>query len=80
MWSYWCGFLVIDSLKLILFFILSLLPIYFYPTLIIYYFLSIPMLCLSLLMYIYFLSLFWRDEDSGAKILSTSITSDKHVL
>ena len=73
MWSYWCGFLVIDSLKLILFFILSLLPIYFYPNLLIHYFLSIPMLCLSSLVYIYFLSLFWRDEDSGTKILSTSI-------
>ena len=74
-WSYWCGFLVIDFMKLILYSALSLIPMYLIlkDNYYLYLFLSMPMLCLSSLVFMYFFSLFVRNEDSGTKILLLSI-------
>ena len=74
MWSYWVAFFIIDYAKLILFSFLILLPFYFYSPLIsLAFFACMPMMCLSSLLFIYFFSSFWRDEDSGTKILLMSI-------
>ena len=76
MWSYWCAFLIIDFFKLILFSILSMIPFFFishFSNLGFYILSCLPMMCLSSLAFIYFFSLFWRDEDSGTKILLSSI-------
>ena len=73
MWSYWVAFFIIDFLKLLLFSYLVLLPIYLASNKGIYYFLSMPMMCMSSLVFIYFFSSFMQDEDSGTKILLLSI-------
>ena len=74
MWSYWVAFFIIDYVKLILFSFLILLPFYFYsPVISLGFFYCMPMMCLSSLLFIYFFSSFWRDEDSGTKILLMSI-------
>ena len=76
MWSYWCAFLIIDFFKLILFSILSMIPLFYisnFSNLGFYILSCLPMMCLSSLAFVYFFSLFWRDEDSGTKILLSSI-------
>ena len=74
MWSYWAAFFIIDYIKLIIFWFLILLPFYFYsPEISLGFFGCIPMLCLSSIIFIYYFSSFWRDEDSGTKILLISI-------
>ena len=73
MWSYWCAFFIIDYIKLIIFSALLLLPLYLISDLGLYCFFSMPMMILSSLVFIYFLSSFWRDEDSGTKILLSSL-------
>ena len=72
MWAYWGGFFIIDFIKLITFSVLLLIPIYYFSNLGYYFLLSMPMMCLASLVYIYFFSTFWRDEDSGTKILLVS--------
>jgi len=72
MWAYWGGFFIIDFIKLIIFSILLLIPIYYFSNLGYYFLLSMPMMCVASLVYIYFFSTFWRDEDSGTKIILVS--------
>ena len=72
MWAYWGGFFIIDFIKLITFSVLLLIPIYYFSNLGYYFLLSMPMMCAASLVYIYFFSTFWRDEDSGTKILLVS--------
>ena len=72
MWAYWGGFFIIDFIKLITFSVLLLIPIYYFSNLGYYFLLSMPMMCVASLVYIYFFSTFWRDEDSGTKILLVS--------
>jgi ABC-type multidrug transport system ATPase subunit len=45
-----------------------------------YIFACLPMMCLSSLVFVYFFSLFWRDEDSGTKILLSSILISSLVI
>ena len=73
MWSYWCAFFLIDFTKLLIFSMLMMLPIYFISNLGLLYFYCMPMMCMSSLIFIYFFSSFWEDEDSGTKILLMSI-------
>ena len=73
MWSYWCAFFIIDFIKSLIFSVLLLLPIYLISDLGLYFFFSMPMMILSSLVFMYFLSSFWRDEDSGTKILLISL-------
>jgi len=83
MWSYWCAFFIIDFLKLMLFGILSMLPLFYisnFSNLGIYILSCLPMMCFSSLAFIYFFSLFWRDEESGTKILLLSIIISALVI
>ncbi len=73
MWSYWGAFFIIDFFKLLLFSFLILIPVFMASDLGIYYFLSMPMMNVSSLFFMYFFSSFWRDEESGTKILLLSI-------
>ena len=76
MWSYWCAFLIIDFFKLLIFSILSMIPLFYFSNFsnLGFYIIScLPMMCLSSLLFMYFFSLFWRDEDSGTKILLSII-------
>ena len=80
MWSYWVAFFIIDLIKLLVFSYLLILPIYLVSDLGLYYFLSMPMMCISSLVFIYFFSSFWRDEDSGTKILLLSIVVSAFII
>ena len=73
MWSYWVAFFIIDFIKLSLFNVLLLLPIYLNSDLGIYYFITLTVMSMSSLVFIYFFSSFMRDEDSGTKMLLMSV-------
>lgn len=72
MLAYWVGFFIVDYIKLFIFSILLLIPIYYFSNLGYYFLISMPMMCAASLVYIYFFSTFWRDEDSGTKIILVS--------
>ena len=74
MWSYWGAFFIIDFIKLLIFSVLVFLPIFFISDFGIYGILTMPLTCISSLFFIYFFSSFWKNEDSGTKILITMIT------
>ena len=68
--SYWISFLIIDYLKLFIFTILLIIPIcYVSPTVGYYFFLNMIIICLSSLIFIYFISFFGSNADSGVKFL-----------
>ena len=68
-WSYWIGFYIIDYLKLLLFTLFLILPVYYVNGAATYFFLDMLAITLSSLSFIYFISFFCTKDDSGAKIL-----------
>ena len=68
-WSYWIGFYVIDYLKLLIFTIFLILPIFYVNGAATYFFLDMLAISLSSLSFIYFISFFCNKDDSGAKVL-----------
>ena len=67
--SYWLGFLVIDYLKLTIFSILLIIPIYLVTNSATYLGLNMIGINLGSLSFIYFISFFCSKEDDGSKIL-----------
>ena len=69
-WSYWIAFLIIDYIKLIVFTILLIIPIFYVNSSGGYYFLlNMLVINLSSLIFIYFISFFGSRADSGVKFL-----------
>ena len=69
-WSYWLSFFIIDYLKLIIFTVLLIIPIYYISSSGGYYFLlNMIIIDLSSLIFIYFISFFGSNADSGVKFL-----------
>ena len=80
MWSYWAAFFIIDVIKMLLFSSLILLPLMMVNRVGLYLFSIMPMMSLASLVFIYFFSSFWRDEDSGVRILILSVIVSVIVL
>ena len=80
MWSYWIAFFIIDFVKMILFSVFILLPLMLINRVGFYLFSVMPMMSLASIVFIYFFSSFWRDEDSGVKILILSIVISAIVI
>ena len=71
-WSYWLSFFIIDYIKLILFTILLIIPIFYVNETGGYYFLlNMVVIDISSLIFIYFISFFGSNADSGVKFLFT---------
>ena len=69
-WSYWLSFFIIDFLKLLVFTILLIIPIYYINSRGGYYFLlNMLAINVSSLIFIYFVSFFGGNADSGVKFL-----------
>ena len=68
-WSYWLGFYIIDYLKLLIYSIFLILPIYYVSEVGTFFGLNMIAISLSSLSFIYFISFFCKKEDEGAKIL-----------
>ena len=69
MWSYWIGFYIVDYIKLIIFTILLVIPIYFATDAAFYFGLDMLAINFSSLSFIYFITFFAKKDDEGAKIL-----------
>ena len=69
MWSYWLGFYIVDYIKLIIFTILLLIPLYFATDAAFYFGLDMLAINFSSLSFIYFISFFCKKDDEGTKIL-----------
>ena len=68
-WSYWIGFYIVDYLKLLIFNILLIAPIYTCSGAATYFGLDMLSISISSLSFIYFISFFCSKDDDGAKIL-----------
>ena len=69
MWSYWIGFYIVDYIKLIIFTIFLVIPIYFATDAAFYFGLDMLAINFSSLSFIYFITFFAKKDDEGAKIL-----------
>jgi ABC-type multidrug transport system ATPase subunit len=69
MWSYWLGFYIVDYIKLIIFTILLVIPLYFATDAAFYFGLDMLAINFSSLSFIYFISFFGKKDDEGTKIL-----------
>ena len=67
--SYWLGFYVADYIKLIIFTILLMIPVYTVNGCATYFGLDMLIINISALSFIYFISFFCSKDDEGAKIL-----------
>ena len=67
--SYWIGFFIVDYIKLVIFTIFLILPIYKVSGAATYFGLDMLIVNLSSLSFIYFISFFCSKDDEGAKIL-----------
>ena len=68
-WSYWIGFFIVDYIKLIIFDIFLIFPIFFINGVAIYFGIDMIAISLSSLCFIYFISFFCSKEDNGSKVL-----------
>ena len=68
-WSYWIGFYIVDYIKLLIFNILLISPIYTCSGAATYFGLDMLAISISSLSFIYFISFFCKKDDDGAKIL-----------
>ena len=68
-WSYWIGFFIVDYIKLIIFDIFLIFPIFFVNGVAIYFGIDMLAISLSSLCFIYFISFFCSKEDNGSKVL-----------
>ena len=67
--TYWLGFYFVDYLKLLLFNILLIFPIYFVNGVAKYFGLDLIAISISSLSFIYFISFFCSKDDEGSKVL-----------
>ena len=75
LWSYWVSYFIIDFLKLIIFNVLLMLPIYLKAeTTGGYLWIDSISVCFSSLTFIYVVSFFCDKEDSGAKFIFALIS------
>ena len=70
MWSYWCGFLVVDITKMIVFSSLAAVSIYFINDYASYIWLNLFLTIFSSLFFVYSISFMFEKEESGQKALS----------
>ena len=70
MWSYWCGFLVVDTTKMIVFISLASASIYLINDYASYIWLNLALAIFSCLAFVYSLSFLFEKEESGQKVLS----------
>ena len=69
-WGYWIGFFIVDYVKLLIFSILLVIPIFYISPRGGYYFLlDLLFINISSLIFIYFISFFGEHADSGVKFL-----------
>ena len=68
-WSYWIGFYVVDYIKLLIFTIFLIIPIYYVNPAGTYFGLDLLSINFSSLSFIYFISFFCSKDDAGAKVL-----------
>ena len=75
-WSYWISFFIIDYLKLLIYTLLLIIPIYYVNSTGGYYFLlNLLVIDLASLMFIYFISFFGSNAESGVKFLFVLLLS-----
>ena len=75
-WSYWFSFFIIDFVKLLIFTLLLIIPIYYVNSSGGYYFLlNMLGIDLSSLMFIYFVSFFGSNAESGVRFLFVLLLS-----
>ena len=67
--SYWIGFYIVDYLKLLIFSILLILPVYTVSDCATYFGYDMLVINISTLSFIYFISFFCSKDDEGTKIL-----------
>ena len=67
--SYWVGFFIVDYIKLAIFAVLLIIPIYKVSNVATFFGLDMLIINLSSLSFIYFISFFCSKDDEGAKIL-----------
>ena len=67
--SYWLGFYIADYLKLIIFTILLIIPVYTVSGCALFFGLDMLLINISSLSFIYFITFFCSKDDEGAKIL-----------
>ena len=68
-WIYWLGFFIIDYIKLLIFDILLIIPVYYVNGAGTFFFFDMLAINLSALSFIYFISFFCSNDDAGAKVL-----------
>ena len=68
-WSYWIAFFIVDYIKLLIFTIFLILPIFYVTGAALYFGLDMLAINLSSLAFIYFISFFCSKDDDGAKII-----------
>ena len=69
-WSYWCGFFVVDIVKMIIFTSLAGGSIYIIGNYASYIWLNLLIVTISSLIFVYTLSFLFEKEESGQKVLS----------
>ena len=67
--SYWIGFFVVDYIKLFIFAVFLIIPVYKVSNVATYFGLDMLIINLSSLSFIYFISFFCSKDDEGAKVL-----------
>ena len=73
MWSYWCGFYLIDIIKMLVFSSLASVSLYFISDYASYIWLDLIIVSFSSLFFVYCLTFFLEKEDSGQKAMSLLI-------
>ena len=73
MWSYWCGFYIVDIVKMMIFSFLAATGIYLIDDYALYIWLNLIIATFSSLFFVYSLSFLFEKEESGQKALSFSL-------
>jgi len=69
LWSYWIGFFIVDFIKLFIFSLLLVLPIFYINNSAQYFLLNMIGICISYIVFIYVISFLCSKEDSGTKFI-----------
>ena len=69
LFSYWLGFYIVDFIKLLIFTIVLILPLYTINNTATFFGLDLLVINISALSFIYFISFFCSKDDEGAKVL-----------
>ena len=69
-WSYWIGFFIVDFIKLFIFSLLLILPIFYVNNSAKYFLINMIGICISSLPFIYVISFLCSKEDSGTKFVT----------